>query len=101
MLSSGSGNWSANKPKPGITAVQPQPDGVNDSILTLSASPGSAPSTRTGPVTGLTRPKSSPSTSATDDSGDSCPPEASTVSNSTASPGATVRTGSLALSQPK
>ena len=82
-------------------AVQPQPEGVNDSMETRSASPGSAPSTRTGPVTGLTRSKSRAATSATVESGPSCPPEASTVSKWTVSPGATVSTGGLALSQPK
>ena len=35
---------SASRPKPGILAVQPQPDGLNDSTVTFSASPGAAPS---------------------------------------------------------
>ena len=48
-----------------MLAVQPKPDGLNSSIVTLSASPGSAPSTKTGPVTGLTLAKSSAATSAT------------------------------------
>ena len=43
--SAGSLNWSASSPKPGMFAVQPKPDGLNASIVTFSASPGSAPST--------------------------------------------------------
>ena len=45
MFSAGSLNWSASSPKPGMFAVQPKPDGLNASIVTFSASPGSAPST--------------------------------------------------------
>src|SRR5690606_20363788 len=82
-------------------AVQPQPEGSNASTVTLIASPGSAPSTKTGPVTGLTLPKSSAARSASVDFGPSCPPEESRVSNSTVPPGATVSTGGFALSQPK
>src|SRR5262245_19384019 len=65
----GSGNWSASRPKPGMLAVQPQPDGAEESSVTLIASPGSAPSTWMGPATGLTLPKSSLAISATVDSG--------------------------------
>ena len=64
------------------------------------ASPGSAPSTNTGPVTGLTLPKSSAARSARVASGESCAPEESTVSNSTVSPGLTVSLGAFALFQP-
>jgi len=53
------------------------------------------------PVTGLTLPKSSPGTSATVDFIEICPPEASTVRNSTVSPGATTSRGGKALFQPK
>ena len=84
-----------------MLAVQPQPDGPNDRMLTFSASPGSAPSTRTGPVTGFTLPKSSAARSASVEAGDSWAPDESTVSSSTVSPGATTRAGTLALSQPK
>jgi hypothetical protein len=58
-------NWSARRPKPGILAVQPKPEGAKCSIRTLTASPGSAPSIWIGPVTGLTLPGSRASTSAT------------------------------------
>jgi amidase len=56
---------------------------------------------KVNPVTGLTLPKSSPGTSATVESGPSWAPDASTVSNATVVPGATVSAGELALSQPK
>jgi hypothetical protein len=58
---------SANSPKPGIFAVHPQPDGANDSSVALSTSPGSAPSMKMGPETGLTWAKSIRPTSATVD----------------------------------
>ncbi len=64
------------------------------------ASPGSAPSMTTGPVTGFTLPKSSFARSDKVESGDNWPPEESMVSNSTVSPGATVSLGGLALFQP-
>ena len=83
-----------------MLAVQPQPEGWKRRIVTLSASPGSAPSTNTGPVTGLTRAKSTRATSAAVLSLVSCPPEASTVSSSIVSPGRTVSAGSIELSQP-
>ena len=68
--------------------VQPQPDGRNDSTVTFNASPGFAPSMYTGPVTGLTRARSSFSRSAAVDVRESCPDEASRVSKCTVSPGA-------------
>lgn len=48
----GSGKSAASSPKPGIEAVQPQSAGSNSSRSTWSVSPGSAPETSTGPVTG-------------------------------------------------
>ena len=101
MFSAGSLNWSASSPKPGMFAVQPKPDGLNASIVTFSASPGSAPSTKIGPVTGLTLPKSSLATSATVLSAVSWPPEASRHWNSIVEPGATRSAGTKLLSQPK
>ena len=98
--SAGWENRSARRPKPGMLAVQPQPEGWKRRIVTFSASPGSAPSTNTGPVTGLTRAKSTCATSAAVLSLVSCPPEASTVSSSMVSPGRTVSAGSIELSQP-
>src|SRR5882724_3072203 len=97
----GSLNWSVSRPKPGMFAVQPQPEGANDSSVTLIASPGSAPSTYTGPATGLTRAKSSLGTSATVDVCVICPAEASIGWNSMVSPGFACTTGLLALFQPK
>src|SRR5476651_1022799 len=83
-----------------MLAVQPQPDGLNDSTLILSASPGCAPSMKTGPVTGLTSEKSSFGTSAVVEAGVSWPHDGSRVSNCTVSPGAIVRRGGKALFQP-
>ena len=56
-------------------AVHPQPEGENDRSVTSSASPGSAPSTYTGPHTGFTWPKSSRVISARLDAGVIWPPE--------------------------
>ena len=86
-----------------MLAVQPKPDGLNSSIVTLSASPGSAPSMKIGPVTGLTLAKSSVA-----DVGDACssaeiwPPRGvDALELDASSPGATVRTGGIAWSHPK
>ena len=80
--------------------VQPQPEGWNDSTVTLSASPGLAPSMKTGPVTGLTKARSSFFRSAAVEVFESWPDEASSVSNWMLSPGAMVRRGGKLLSQP-
>jgi hypothetical protein len=98
IRSHGSGNSSASRPKPGMIAVQPQSRGLSDRISTSSTSPGCAPLTNTGPVTGFTRVKSSAATSATAESRSSWPPEASVTSSSTVSPGSISRTGAIALS---
>src|SRR5690348_6064222 len=84
-----------------MLAVQPQPLGVKSSSVTLIASPGSASSTKTGPETGFTLPKSSLAMSATVDFAVSCWQEESTVRNSMVSPEAMESTGSLALFQPR
>ena len=101
MFSAGSLKSSASRPKPGMFAVQPKPDGLNISIVTFSASPGSAPSTKIGPVTGLTLAKSSLATSATVLSAFNWPPAASRHWNSMVEPGATRSAGAKELSQPK
>jgi hypothetical protein len=82
-------------------AVQPKPEGVKSPIVTLSVSPGLTPSTKIGPVTGLTRAKSSPVRSAAFDSFVTWPPPASTHSNSSVVPGATFFTGGIEWSHPK
>src|SRR6188508_3454045 len=63
MLIAGSLNWSASRPKPGIFAVQPQPQGLKSTRVTLIASPGSAPSIAIGPRVGFTLEKSRRATS--------------------------------------
>ncbi len=68
--------------------VQPQPDGCSDRTVTFSASPGLAPSMKTGPVTGLTKARSSFFRASAVEVFDSWPDEASLVSNCTVSPGA-------------
>ena len=100
-VSAGAGNWSASRPKPGISAVQPHPDWSKESSVTLTASPGSAPSMKMGPVTGLIFSKSKAVTLATVERAVNWPPEASAVSTSTVSPGDTVRAGGLVLFHPK
>src|SRR5450755_1484095 len=80
--------------------VHPHPDGRNDRTVIFSASPGLAPSMYTGPVTGLTRARSSFARSAAVDVCESCPDEASTVSKCTVSPGAIFNRGANALFQP-
>ena len=82
-------------------AVQPQPDGVNDSSVTFSTSPGCAPSMNTGPVTGLILLKSSRLTFSTVEVGVSWPADESDTSNSRDSPGAMRATDGKLLSQPK
>jgi hypothetical protein len=80
--------------------VQPQPDGLKLSTVTFTASPGLAPSMKTGPVTGLTKARSSLARSAAVEVFESWPDEASLVSNWIVSPGAILRTGGKALFQP-
>ena len=82
-----------------MIAVQPQAWGRSSRISTASTSPGCAPRTNTGPVTGLTRSKSSAATSAGVESAVSWPPEASAVSSSTVSPDSISSTGAIELSQ--
>ena len=80
--------------------VQPQPEGSNASTLIFRASPGLAPSTKTGPVTGLISEKSSVAMSADVEAGDSWPDDGSLVSKRTIPPGATLSFGGNALFQP-
>ena len=100
MCSAGSVNWSASSPKPGMFAVQPTPVGSKSPKVIFSASPGSAPSTKTGPVTGLTLEKSSVATSAAVLPGVKCPFAASLHSKRSVVPGAIRSTGGIELSQP-
>lgn len=99
IRSHGSGNSSASRPKPGMIAVQPQSRGRSARISTSSTSPGAAPLTNTGPVTGFTRVKSSAATSATEEPRASCPPDASVTSSSTVSPDSISSVGAIELSQ--
>src|ERR1700728_4081706 len=94
-------NSSASRPIPGMFAVHPQPEGSKPRSVTLSTSPGRAPSMKIGPHTGLIRPKSMRPTSPTVEAEDSCPPAASSTSNSKISPGAMRAAGSRLLSQPR
>jgi hypothetical protein len=81
-----------------MSAVQPQSLGRNSRISTASTSPGSAPLTKTGPLTGLTWSKSSLTTSSEAESALNCSSEASRTLNSTTSPGSTSSAGSMPLS---
>jgi hypothetical protein len=86
-------------PKPGMIAVQPQSRGRSERISASSTSPGCAPLTNTGPVTGFTRVKSSAATASTPESRSSWPPDASVTSNSTVAPDSTSAIGAIELSQ--
>ena len=52
ILRYGSGNRSARNPNPGTFATQPQSPSSISCSVTARRSPGSAPSTYTGPVSG-------------------------------------------------
>jgi hypothetical protein len=84
-----------------MMAVQPHPEGSKSMRVTLIASPGSAPSMKTGPTTGLTLSKSSLAMSAAVELGVIWPPDASIGWNSTLSPGAMVSAGGCARAHPK
>ena len=84
-----------------MLAVQPKPDGLKLSMVTLSTSPGMAPSTNTGPLTGLIRSNGMLVTSATTESLVKWPLDESWHSNSRVVPGATRSTGVKLLSQSK
>src|SRR5258708_853877 len=99
MCSAKPGKSAANSPKSGKIPVQPQPEVSKPSNVTFSVSPGSAPSTYTGPAIGLTTSGSSVERSPTLDWAVSWPPMASRSLNSTQSPGAIVMAGRRALSQ--
>ena len=94
------GKSSARSPKPGMTAVQPQPDGVDVQDLDGEYVAGLCARHREGtgerveavPVEGVAgRPRRS--------GGLICPSETSRVRKTTVSPGSTVSTGSCSLSQ--
>src|SRR6202051_4058538 len=99
MCRAKSGKSAASSPKSGKTPVQPQPEVSKPSNVTFSVSPGSAPSTYTGPAIGLIRSGSSVASSPTVDLAVIWPPSASRSLNSTQSPGAIVMAGRRALSQ--
>ena len=94
-------NWSLSNPKPGIFAVQPQPDVLKSIISTSKTSPGKASSTNKGPVTGFTFDKSNFDTSLNVDSWFSWPPEESIVLISIISLSLMRSIGLLLLSHPK
>src|ERR1700678_4141372 len=82
-----------------IRCDQPKPELSNPSSVTFNVSPGSAPSTYTGPAIGLIRSRSSVERSSTVDLAVIWPHMASMSSNCTESPGAIVMAGRRALSQ--
>ncbi len=99
MRSHGSGNSSASSPNPGMIAVQPQSPGRSSRISTASTSPGLAPFTATGPLTGLTWLKSRFVTASTPESLPICSSPASRTCSSISAPDSTSSTGGIALSQ--
>jgi hypothetical protein len=74
-------------------AVQPKPEGMNLRKVILTASPGSAPSMNTGPLTGLTLAKSTVATSATVEFRVKCPAPESMHSKWIVSPGLQMSAG--------
>ena len=76
-----------------MLAVQPHEPTAMSRMSMTSASPGRAPSIANGPVTGLTRLKSRPGTSAVIEPAFSWPSLASAVSTVISSPGVTWRSG--------
>ena len=91
----GSVNRSLKKPEPGRIRVHPCGWGRMSTYSTSSRSPGLAPFTYTGPVSGCPTLASIPSRSVTDMPGRICPSEASRVSRSTYSPGSASNTGGM------
>ena len=98
IRSHGSGNSSARRPKPGMIAVQPQSLASKARSSTSSTSPGSAPLTKTGPLTGFTCEKSSFATSSTPEPLWICSSEASRTRSRTDSPDSSSSAGSTELS---
>ena len=82
-----------------MIAVQPQSFGASSRISIWRVSPGSAPLTYTGPVTGLTFAMSMRVTSLAVELLVSWPPDASAVSSATVAPDSISRTGGISLSQ--
>ena len=90
----GSVKTSARKPNPGMTQFTPNAGVSKSTSSTSRTSPGSAPSTKTGPVSGCARPSSKRPQSAWVLARVSWPSRPSRVSSVTTSPGATRATGS-------
>jgi hypothetical protein len=86
---------SRRKPKPGMIMVKPRLAGTICSIFTARRSPGSAPSTCTGPVSGWTRPISMAARSAAVVPGLIWPSRPSRVSISTDEPEAMRTAGAM------
>ena len=82
-----------------MMAVQPQFPGRSSRISTASTSPGRAPLTATGPLTGFTCEKSRFVTASTPESGPICSSPASRTCSSISAPESTSSTGGIALSQ--
>jgi len=91
----GSGKSSRRNPNPGTCTVYPYWSGSISTISTSSRSPGSAPSTYTGPVSGCTTSRSGAATVSSEASGLICPSKASRVSRMTSSPGSQRTSGGM------
>ncbi len=89
----GRSNPSVSKPKPGRIAVVPKLPGSMLSISTTSRSPGRAPRTSIGPVSGWLAPSSTDSSVLASLSRSSCPSIPSRSSTTSCSPGSTETTG--------
>ena len=90
----GSGKRSASSPKPGITGVEPNVSVRTSMMSTCSTSPGSAPSTKMGPVIGWGRLRSIASRSASTLVTTTWPSSPSRQSTRISSPSATTSAGS-------
>ena len=93
--SSGSGKRSASSPKPGMTAVVPTASQSSASSSTTSTSPGRAPRTATGPVSGWLAPRSTSRSASAEAARRSSPSIPSRQSASSSSPGSIVATGAM------
>ncbi len=95
ILICGSGNSSASRPNPGIRAVQPHSAVSTERTSTWRTSPGSAPSTYTGPFTWSSSAKIKDLMHSTVESSLICPFDASKQSKATSSPDAIRITGGI------
>lgn len=91
----GSVNTSRRKPKPGTWTVNPNGCGSTSASVTSSTSPGSAPLTYTGPVSGCTTPRFALRRSSAVVAGVTKPSNASRVSSPTICPGSTSASGGM------